>query len=249
MAEEPKGWWNFPHSLKIRGKIPCCPCGGSLLSLLVYLCKCEQTDGSLPVLKELMGKMAQEWDRGDLFLYQPKKCFNVKRTSWLCTWVRQALNWNEVLQVVSGCTSISHCCPSVCPAACPVPWAVQSLCCWLRHDPAENHQGWQSQHFQVVQSTDTGSCCSALEPVTVKRQSEVVTRCLDLVSRGWTCALPARMEQLCNRETVHIVCKRGWSCWDTEVQQELCALSLACLGTELRMMCSQYCLVGEILGC
>lgn len=71
------------------------PCGDSLLSYLAYLCRCKQTDRSLPLLKELMGIMAQEWDRGDLFLYQPKKCFNVKRTSWVCTWLRQALDWNK----------------------------------------------------------------------------------------------------------------------------------------------------------
>lgn len=101
-----------------------------------------------------------------------------------------------MLQVV--CTTISYCCPSVCPAACHVLWAVQSLCCWLRHGRAENYQGWQSQHIQVVQRTDTGPCCSALVPVTVGRGSEVVTHCLDLVSRHWACPYPARLEQLCN---------------------------------------------------
>lgn len=192
-----------------------------------------------------MGIMAQEWDRGDLFLYQPKKCFNVKRTSWVCTWVRKVLDWNKVLQVVSGCMSIRRCCPSVCPAL----WAVQSLCSWLRHYRAENHQGWQSQHLQVVQSTDTGPCCSALVPVTVGRESEAVTHCLDLGSRGWTCAWPARMDSCVTQGNRSQRLHTGaGSSLDTEVEEERCALYLACLGTELRMRCSQYYFVREILG-
>lgn len=65
---------------------------------------------------------------------------------------------------------------------------------------------------------------------------------------GLVLGLPGWNSCVTQRNCSHHLHTGAWSGWDAEVEEELCVLSPACLGTELRMLCSQYCFVGEILG-